>query len=176
MTKATPAGRTLTDPPAVPGGNPEHRESGQYLGQAACSNKKAPSARAPRGFFFAEIPLSQRSRLLITAALVLAVGVVAGVSIYLAAEDEPESTSYVIVGDAAYPVDPTRSKTYVRQLERFGGKAAVLFDEFNRWFASLWQGKALGITVAWISIFVALVLFALARRLPCDHPRSRERP
>ena len=106
----------------------------------------------------------------------LAVGVVAGVSIYLVAEDEETASAYVIVGDTAYPVDPTRSKAYVRQLERFGGKAAVLFDEFNRWFAGLWQGKALGITVAWISIFIALVLFALARRLPCEHPRSRERP
>ena len=98
----------------------------------------------------------------------LAVGVVAGVSIYLVAEDEPESTSYVIVGDAAYPVDPTRTKTYVRQLERFGGKAAVLFDDFNRWFAGLWQGKALGVTVAWLSVFAAAVLFAIARRLPTD--------
>src|SRR6267143_2463830 len=50
MTKATPAGRTLTDPPAVPGGNPEYRESGQYLGQAACSNKK-PRARERLGAF-----------------------------------------------------------------------------------------------------------------------------
>lgn len=106
----------------------------------------------------------------------LVAGLSSAAAIYLVADDEPESTSYVIVGDAAYPVDPTRTKAYVRQLERFGGKAAVLFDEFNRWFAGLWQGKALGITVAWISVFVALVLFALARRLPCEHPRSRERP
>ena len=96
----------------------------------------------------------------------LAVGVVAGVSIYLVAEDEPESTSYVIVGDAAYPVDPTRTKTYVRQLERFGGKAAVLFDDFNRWFAGRWQGKALGVTVGWISIAAAVVIFWIARRTP----------
>ncbi|MFN2645143.1 MAG: hypothetical protein ABR570_09140 [Burkholderiales bacterium] len=57
--------------------------------------------------------------------------------------DEPPPTAYVIVGDTAYAVEPTTSKTYVRQLERFGGKAAVLFDDFNRWFASLWQaGRA----------------------------------
>jgi hypothetical protein len=48
------------------------------------------------------------------------------------AHDEPESTSYVVVGDSVYPVDPTRTKACVRQLERFGGKAAVLFDELNR--------------------------------------------
>jgi len=28
------------------------------------------------------------------------------------------------------------------------GEAAVLFDDFNRWFAWLWQGKTLGITIA----------------------------
>ena len=106
----------------------------------------------------------------------LVAGLLGAATIYLLAEDDETASAYVIVGDTAYPVDPTRSKAYVRQLERFGGKAAVLFDEFNRWFAGLWQGKALGITVAWISIFVALVLFALARRLPCEHRRSRERP
>ena len=94
----------------------------------------------------------------------LAVGVVAGMSIYVVAEDEPESTSYVIVGDSAYAVDPTRSKTYVRQLERFGGKAAVLFDDFNRWFASLWQGKALGVTIASISVAAAALICWIASR------------
>jgi hypothetical protein len=105
-------------------------------------------------------------RLFIAAALVLVVGVVAGVSIYVVAEDEPESTSYVIVGDSAYAVDPTRTKTYVRQLERFGGKAAVLFDDFNRWFDALWHGKALGITIAWISIVAAVLICWIAGRTP----------
>jgi hypothetical protein len=58
--------------------------------------------------------------------------------------------------------------TYLRDLERFGGKAAVLFDELNRWFAGLWRGKSLATTVAWISVFVALVLFALGRHAPPD--------
>ena len=96
----------------------------------------------------------------------LVVGLSSAAATYLVADDEPESTSYVIVGDAAYPVDPTPTKTYVRQLERFGGKAAVLFDDFNRWFAALWHGKALGVTLGWLSVFAAAVLFAIARRLP----------
>ena len=58
------------------------------------------------------------------------------------------------------------TKAYVRQLERFGGKAAVIFDDFNRWFAGLWQGKALGVTVGWISVALAVVLFWIARRMP----------
>ena len=98
----------------------------------------------------------------------LVVGLSSAAAIYLVADDEPESTSYVIVGDAAYPVDPTRTKTYVRQLERFGGKAAVLFDDFNRWFASLWHGKSLGLTVIWLSAFAALCVYLIARRYPPD--------
>ena len=96
----------------------------------------------------------------------LVVGLSSAAAIYLVADDEPESTSYVIVGDAAYPVDPTRTKTYVRQLERFGGKAAVLFDDFNRWFAARWQGKALGATIAWLSVLAAGLIYAIASRLP----------
>jgi hypothetical protein len=56
------------------------------------------------------------------------------------------------------------SKPYVRQLERFGGKASVLFDQFNRWFAGLWEGRQLGITVAWITIVLAGGIFIVARR------------
>jgi len=97
---------------------------------------------------------------------VLVVGLAAGGAIYLFADDEQSATSYVIVGDSAYPVDPSRTKAYVRQLERFGGKAAVIFDDFNRWFAGLWQGKALGVTVGWISVALAVVLFWIARRMP----------
>jgi len=100
-----------------------------------------------------------RHRLLVAAVLVLLLGLPAAAAIYFTAEDEPQlSTSYVVV------MDPATSKTYVRELERFGGKAAVLFDEFNRWFASLWHGRALGLTVAWISLALALVLYWIARR------------
>jgi hypothetical protein len=110
-----------------------------------------------------------RTRLLIAAAFILIAGLAAGATIYVLAE-EPEATAYVIVGDTAYPVDPTMSKAYVRQIERFGGKAAVLFDDINRWFTRLWQGKQLGITLAALSTVGALALFAIARCLPEDRP------
>ena len=103
-----------------------------------------------------------KPRLVFAALFILVAGLACGVTIYLLA-DEPEATAYVIVGDTAYPVDPTTSKTYVRQLERFGGKAAVLFDDFNRWFTALWQGKRLGITIALLSLLAALALLGIAR-------------
>ena len=103
----------------------------------------------------------RRARLQLAAWLVLAVGLASAAAIYFSADEEVElSTSYVVV------IDPTATKTYVRELRRFGGQAAVLFDEFNRWFAGLWHGKALGITIAWISVAVALMIFWIARRVP----------
>src|SRR5689334_4746770 len=95
----------------------------------------------------------------LVAALVLIVGFATAAAIYFTAEDEPQpSSSYVIV------MDPAMTKTYVRDLERFGGKAAVLFDDFNRWFAARWHGRALGVTVAWISVGVAALLYWISGR------------
>ena len=111
-----------------------------------------------------------KSPLVIAALFILIAGLTCGVTIYLLA-DEPEATAYVIVGDTAYPVDPTISKAYMRQVERFGGKAALLFDDFNRWFTALWQGKRLGITISVLSALAAGVLLGIARvsdRTPAD--------
>jgi hypothetical protein len=48
----------------------------------------------------------------------------------------------------------------------YGGKAAVVVDDFSRWFIGLWHGKSLAFTVAVISIFISLVFFFAANRLP----------
>jgi hypothetical protein len=102
------------------------------------------------------------SRFTIAGLFVLALGLGAGATIYFTAE-EPAPAAYIMIGDTAYPYDPAMSRAYVRQIERFGGKAAVLFDDFNRWFASLWVGKTLGITIVCLSAAVAAVLFWIAR-------------
>jgi hypothetical protein len=86
---------------------------------------------------------------------VLVLGLASALGIYLAADEAASSAALA---------EMRGSKPYVHQLERFGGKAAVLFDEFNRWFAGLWEGRQLGITVAWITIFIATGLFLVARR------------
>jgi hypothetical protein len=103
----------------------------------------------------------KRSGLFLLALAILVAGLAAGAAIYVFA-DEPEATAYVIIGDTAYPVDPTTSKAYVRDLQRYGGKAAVLFDEINRWVAARFQGKQLGITIAAASVAAALIMFLVA--------------
>ena len=83
----------------------------------------------------------------------LLLGLCAAGALYLLADDEGENTLY----------EMQISKGYVRQLQQFGGKASVLFDEINRWFSGLWHGTALALTVLWISVCAAAVLYLLAR-------------
>ena len=110
-----------------------------------------------------------QTRLYASCIIILLAGLSCALVIYLTADDAPGSAvRYELVNGAVYPVSPGDSKAYVRELRRFGGKAAVLFDEFNRWFAALWQGKSLAITVAWLSIFVSLGVFLFANTLPSD--------
>jgi hypothetical protein len=96
-----------------------------------------------------------QSRLYAASLLVLALGIGAALLIYFNAEDASDASLQAMFA----------SKPYVRELQRFGGKAAVLFDEFSRWFQSLWSGKKLAFTVAWISLFASLGIFAYASRL-----------
>ena len=80
-------------------------------------------------------------------------GLLAAMAIYATADDADASALY----------EMQLSKQYVRQLQRFGGKASVVFDEFNRWFAGLWEGKTAAFTVAWITIVAAGGVFLFAR-------------
>ena len=109
-----------------------------------------------------------RARLLVAATLVLIAGLGIGAAIYFTAPEEIEAGAYVIIGDTAYPVDPASSRTYRRDLERFGGKASLVFDDLDRWFAELWRGKTLGVTVASLGVCAAALLFFLARKAPPD--------
>ena len=101
-----------------------------------------------------------QTRLYLSSIVVLILGICAAAAIWFTAEDDPLAGAYqvVMVDGKAYPVAPGQSKAYVRQVQQFGGKAAVLFDEIDRWFAGLWRGKSLALTVGWISIFAAAVL------------------
>jgi hypothetical protein len=94
---------------------------------------------------------------------ILVAGLAAGAVIYVVA-DEPQAQAYVVIGDTAYPVDEASSKAYQRQLERYGGKMAVMFDDINRWMAARFEGKQLGITVAVAGAAAALIVYALAGR------------
>ena len=111
-----------------------------------------------------------KKRLNASALAILALGLSVALLVYLVVDEAPpDAVGYVLAADGtSYPVAPNQSKKYIRDLERFGGKSAVIFDEIDRWFGALWHGKALGVTLAWLSALVALGLFLFARWLPPD--------
>ncbi len=110
-----------------------------------------------------------KRRLHLVCLVILVAGVCGAMLIYRFATDVPDdSVGYVVVNGTVYPVAASDSKNYQREVERFGGKAALVFDEFDRWFAQLWSGKALARTVAWISILLSLGIYLFAMSLQPD--------
>jgi len=59
--------------------------------------------------------------------------------------------------DADTAAEITSARMYQHNLEVIGGKFAVYLDELNRWFSSLWHGRALAYTIAVIAIAIAVV-------------------
>ena len=121
-----------------------------------------------------------KRRLHFACVVVLVAGLSAATLIYLFADDVPDdSLGYVTVNGVAYPLATRDSKIYRREVERLGGKAALLFDDFNRWFGELWRGKALAMTAAWISIVLALGIYLfgafLGPDVRADSQEARER-
>src|SRR4249920_128901 len=115
-----------------------------------------------------------QKRLYLCSLIVAVMGLSSTLLVYLTAgedTDGDEGFEFVVVDGKTYPIPLASNKMYRRELQRFGGKAAVLFDDFNRWFAGLWRGKSLAVTIVWITAFVSLGLFLLARNWPPD-PRS----
>jgi len=105
-----------------------------------------------------------QKHLYIAAALVLAIGLGAALMVYLSAtHGNAAATDYVIVDGTAYAVQPDDSKRYLRDVEVYGGKAAVVAADVNRWFSGLWHGTQLAVTLAVLSVAVALLLLLLAR-------------
>ena len=91
---------------------------------------------------------SLKTRLYLASLIILLVGMGSAVAIYInAGEDTGDVLAYVMADGQAYPIGPEYSKQYRHDLEIYGGKAAVLADEFERWFDGLWRGKSLAFTV-----------------------------
>jgi len=106
---------------------------------------------------------NQRTGLYLIGAIILLAGLGSAAFIYKAAMNDSSSASgYEVIGGFIYPSTGENSKKYMHDLELYGGKAAVLTDEFMRWFAGLWHGKSLALTVACITIFISLCFIAAA--------------
>ena len=82
------------------------------------------------------------------------VGLSCSVWIYLTAGEDP----------ATDMVDEfLNSKGYTHELAVYGGRLTVLADDFYRWFDSVWHGRQLAFTVAFITAAISMGLFLVAR-------------
>jgi hypothetical protein len=113
-----------------------------------------------------------RETLILISAIIMLIGLGGAILIYQTAGNDSDSVlGYEIIGGFAYPIRPEDSRTYRRDLELYGGKAALVADDFSRWFVGLWHGKSLSFMVAGISIFISIGIFFAANRLP-SHLKS----
>jgi hypothetical protein len=103
----------------------------------------------------------------ILSAVILLAGLGTAVFVYQTADtDASGALGYQIIGGTVYPIMPENTKIYRHDLEVYGGKAAVLADDFRRWFNGLWHGKTFAFTIAVLTIFISFVGFFTARHLP----------
>jgi hypothetical protein len=101
--------------------------------------------------------------------IILLIGLGSAIYIYQTAEDDMSGVlGYEIIAGSAYPIVAHNSKMYRHDLELYGGKAAVLADEFSRWVVGLWHGKSLAYTVAFITIVISFGFFFAANHLPSN--------
>ena len=112
--------------------------------------------------------LQARRRLLCVAILVAGLG--SALVIYLTAIPAP-----------ANPLgyDPENSKQYLREMELYGGTANVLASEFRQWFASLWHGRRLAVTVVCLTLVVLLCFLVASTPLPPEigtSPQDEQKP
>ena len=101
---------------------------------------------------------------------VLLAGLAAGALVYLFAGDDRS--------DALRQM--TDNRNYEYNIERIGGMSAVYAARFNAWFAGLWHGRSLGVTIGVLAAVCALVLLGVARMMrgaaPHDAPPRQARP
>ncbi|HUJ17958.1 MAG TPA: hypothetical protein VL197_08185 [Nitrospirota bacterium] len=114
---------------------------------------------------------NRRTCLNLISAIILLAGLGSAIFIYLTADNVLDSIlGYEVAGGDVYPVTPDNSKMYAHDLELYGGKAAVLANDFRYWFVGLWHGRSLAFTVASITILISFGVFFVANHLPSDLP------
>jgi len=96
-----------------------------------------PDSREPR----------RGSRRPLVAGSILAFGLTLSVALYVTSPpDAPESDAVL---------EMQSSKKSLRDLERIGGKAAVMTSQLDDWLSSLWHGEALAYTTAVLTLVAA---------------------
>jgi hypothetical protein len=73
--------------------------------------------------------------------------------------------------------EPGDSKMYVHDMLLYGGKTNMVLGEFAQWFASLWHGRRLALSIAVLTLVLAAAFYYFFVPLPdpdADAPGERE--
>src|SRR5262249_57464990 len=87
-------------------------------------------------------PTTSQGLLRLAAAITSIVGLASAIWIYFTAGAAPGNP---------LGYDPEDSKRYLRDLERYGGKAKIVAGEITDWVNGLWHGRSLAFFVAWVA-------------------------
>ena len=118
-----------------------------------------------------DIPEKDRilqARLRLAGALILLVGLAAAAVVNRTAAPDP---------DSAYVKMLNNTKRTEYEMEVIGGKANLFAAELREWFSSLWHGRRLAHTLAFLSAGGSLACFFVAHRLnfsPPPEARSKD--
>jgi hypothetical protein len=96
-------------------------------------------------------PVTPLKRCHLVTAGILLIGFGAAAVIYLAAEDTPENPF----------ADFENSKRFSLEVQRMGGKMALVANDASAWFYALWHGRQLAFTVACITMLIALAYYVI---------------
>ena len=110
----------------------------------------------------------------LTSAGILLLGLASAVLFYISAINDTSDSSYDVIGGFVYPGGGAYNKKYVHDLQLYGGNAAMLGDQFTRWFAGLWRGKTLSYTVACIAVVLAFLFFVAGNNVPGNAIKTDE--
>jgi len=70
--------------------------------------------------------------------------------------------------------EPLETKSYVRDLEVYGGKWNVFQEEFRNWFSGLWRGKRLAFPIAVITLLLPTAIRIFSTPLPQEPSAETE--
>ncbi len=102
-----------------------------------------------------------RNRFYLCSLVLLLFGGALSLYLYLRADDSIESR---IVEELH------NTRAFRHELEVYGGKMSLLGSQMYDWFAGLWQGRQLAVTVGCICAAVSLALFLAARLIDDNAP------
>jgi hypothetical protein len=104
--------------------------------------------------------LKQRTCLNLISAMIIVAGLGSSFLIYqMARNDTYGASDYEADNRGILSITPENSKLYRHNLEIYGGKFAIIMDDFRRWFVGLWYGKSLAFIIACTTVIISFILF-----------------